>query len=52
LFELTIENLQEEYDNFYCGEVDEIAEAHIDAILTNTGLSVPKILETLSGYEY
>lgn len=47
LFELAIEDLLEEYENFYCGDVDEIADTHLDTLLTNTGITVPKALEIL-----
>lgn len=47
LFELAREDLIEEYDNFYMGDVDEIADTHLDILLTNTGMTVKESLEEL-----
>jgi secreted Zn-dependent insulinase-like peptidase len=34
------------------GDVDEIADTHLDILLTNTSMPVKECLEELEGYEY
>ncbi len=34
------------------GDVDEIADTHLDILLTNTGMTIKESLLELEGYEY
>ena len=52
LFDMELEDYIGGYDNFYCDEVDELAEDILDLILIEDNPSIDELKKTVEKYKY